>query len=341
MQKTFLLLTCLIAITSCASEQITPYKYTTKEREQGLPTYNIPSSSRFTTKRSNTDTSDIVYYITTPPQPSFPITILCGGSSSRNDITSIIHFHRYFLQEFLDLGIAVLTIEQQGVDGDIINTDEFIEHYTRSERLFDHQKVIDHLKVNPLKGWNGKLILLGVSEGGPIVTTLTTAYSDITIATINWSGAQGWSWRDELWVFMENLEKSIPWYFKFRMMLPKWMPFSVDFYLPHSREEFDCIMDETIYSPIIEKEFMGMTYKYHADALKNYPRPDYSKIKTPFLVVAGEQDTIIHSCDLFVQKAKNAGASITYLRIQDMDHYIRERPDVIVQSFEWLQKHIS
>jgi len=337
MKKLFIITVSLITIASFACEQITPYKYTTRDREQGLPTYNIPPSSRFTTKRSDANAPDVVYYMSTPTQSPFPIAILCGGSSSKNDINSIIHFHRYFLEEFLALRTAVLTVEQQGVDGGTINADEFIDHYTRSARLLDHQTVINHLKTNPPTEWNGKLIFLGVSEGGPLVTTLTTQYSDITVATINWAGTPGWSWRQELWAFMENLKTTIPWNVKLQMLLPGWAPFAVNFYMPDSKEEFDSVMDETIINPTTQKEFMGMSYKYHADALKDYPQPDYHNIKTPFLVVVGEQDTIIHSCDLFVQKAEEAGAPITYLRIPDMNHYIRERPDVIAQSFEWLK----
>jgi len=329
----------LMTIFSYSCAQITPYKYTTQERAQGLCTYDIPLSSRFTIKRSYTK-SDIIYYMSTPDKPSFPIAILCGGSSLKNDITSIIHFHRYFLQEFLDLGVAVLTVEQEGVDGNIIDANVFMENYTRSERLFDHCKVIEHLKTNPPSGWDGTLLLLGVSEGGPLVTTLTTLYSDRVVATINWVGASGWSWRDELWAFTTNIEKTIPWHFKLRMKLPKWMPFSIDFYLPQSRQEFDTIMDDALCLPTIENEYLGMTYKYHADALEQYPQPDYYAIKTPFLVVAGEEDTLIHSCDLFVEKAKSAGAPITYLRVPNMDHYIRERSDIIAQSFQWLKQHI-
>ena len=82
-----------------------------------------------------------------------------------------------------------------------------------------------------------------------------------------------------------------------------------------------------------------MSYKYHADAL-TYPVPDYSKLKTPYLVVSGAQDTFIRSSDLFVKKAKQAGANITYFRVADMDHYVRKRPDIIKRSFEWLKKEM-
>jgi len=332
----------LIVLTVHSAEEITPYKYSNQEGEKGLSAYQIPASSRFVLKRPNN--SELIYYLSKPQRQSFPIAILCGGSSSKNDICSIIHFHRYFLKEFLDLGSAVLTIEQQGVDGDVIHVDEFMEHYTRSARLMDHKQVIEYITSNSPKGWNGKFILLGASEGGPLVTSLTISYSEKILATINWSGAGDWSWRDELWFFIKDLERNIPWYFKWylkmRMILPKWMSSSVDFYVPHSREEYDGVMDEAIQDPVTSKEFMGMTYKYHADALKKYPKHEYDKLKTPFLVVAGTQDSIIQSCDLFVQKAKNSGASITYMRIQDMDHYIRHRPEVIEQSFKWLKEYL-
>ena len=177
MKEKYIIISLLLtATTKFASEEITPYKYTDQEREKGLAPYDIPEKSRFTIKRIEVNAPDIVYYMSKPSKPSFPIAILCGGSSLEDDITSIIHFHRYLLKEFLDLGIGVITLEQQGVDGNQINAREFMEHYTRSNRLSDHRTVIAHLKKHPPKGWNGKLIFLGVSEGGPIVTTLTTDY---------------------------------------------------------------------------------------------------------------------------------------------------------------------
>jgi dipeptidyl aminopeptidase/acylaminoacyl peptidase len=323
-----------------AAEEITPYKYNDKERIRGLGSYTIPEKSRFTVERAKEKSPDIVCYMSKPNKSSFPIAILCGGSSSKNDILSIIHFHRYYLQEFLDLGIAVLTIEQRGVDGDKTDCKEFMTHYTRSARLDDHQTVIENLKLNPPQGWNGKFIFLGVSEGGPLVTTLTTQYSDITTATINWCGAGNWSWRDELWTFLEAMKKEIPWHVKLRMRLAEWMPLAINFSLPKTRNEYDQIMDKTLADPDCSREFMGMTYKYHADAL-SYPTYEYDKIRTPLLVVAGSADTIIRSSDEFVGKAKEAHAPITYMRIPDMNHYVRKYPEVVAESFKWLSQQLG
>ena len=97
--------------------------------------------------------------------------------------------HRYFLKEFLDLGDALITLEQWGVNSNQVNVNEFMAHYTRNQRLIDHRSVINHLLKNPPEGWNGKLIFVGVSEGGRLVTALTTEYSGITLATVNWCGA--------------------------------------------------------------------------------------------------------------------------------------------------------
>jgi dienelactone hydrolase len=328
-----------------AAAEITPHKYRDAERQNGGPKYDIPPSSRFTTKRIGAHFNDIsapdsVYYVSRPARDKFPIAILVGGSSLEGDMTSIIHVHRYFLKEFLDLGVGVITIEQEGVDGPQMNKIEFMEHYTRSHRLSDHRTVIAHLKKHPPLGWNGKLIFLGVSEGGLIVTTLTTEYSDITVATINWSGAGDFSWRDELWIFMQDMIQNTPWHLKLRAQLPSWMPYSLDLYVPKSRKDHDHAMDETIKNPSAKLKLAGMTYKYHHDALIVYPKPEYEKIKTPYLVVAGVKDSFIDSSDAFVRKAKEVGAPVTYMRISDMDHYVRKREDVINDSFAWLKKQL-
>ncbi len=164
----------------------------------------------------------------------------------------------------------------------------------------------------------------------------------MTLATVNWSGAGDWHWRDELWAFLfgmrDELLNSIPWHIKIKSYLPSWMPYSVNVSLgPKTRTEYDDVMDKTLTDPTPEKEFMGMTYMDHVDAL-NWPDIDYKGLKCPYLVVSGAKDTFIQSTDDFVRKAKQAGVAITYLRVPDMDHYVLKRQDIVDQSFEWLKK---
>lgn len=315
----------LVTYTRCCTnehESITPYKFTSSDQ---LPSYTIPQSARFTAPRLHPQEPPIVYYFSKPTTEEFPIALICTGSSSEDSISSVIHFHRYFLQEFMDMGIGVITVEQWGVDGDSIDRLEFMKHYTRSQRLNDHIQAVESITAHPPAGWNGQFIFLGVSEGGPLVLSLTERYQHCCRATINWCGAGAWSWREELWAFIEAIRKNAP---------------ELDGELCLTRSEFDELMDTTVVNPTTNQKFMGMTYRYHSDAL-TYPCVDYAKLRTPVLVVAGAKDSIIQSCDQFIAQAESDGANITYLRVDDMDHYIRQRPDIIKQSFDWLQKTLE
>ena len=326
-----ILLLLLTQLSLWSDEEITPYKF-----EDELPTYEIPASSRFMVDRSGEPDNDIVFYRSLPESNNYPIAILCGGSSDKEHISSIIHFHRYFLQECRNLGLAVVTVEQWGIDGDEVDPEEFILHYTRSQRLRDHKEVINHLKANPFEGWNGKFIFIGVSEGGPLVTSLSTEYAEDTIATINWSGAGDWPWREELWAFLQQLIEMNP-------DCPHSFPLSecdTCFELLTTREKYDALMDLILENPTAEEYFLNMSYLYHNDA-QTYPNCNYEMLSRPFLVVSGALDTIIESSDEFVAKAYANGAPVTYMRISDMDHYVRRRPDIIEESFSWLRDQME
>lgn len=323
------------------SEEITPYKCTDEEFADGKLNYKIPESSRHTLLRK--DNSEIVYYLSKPAQKDFPIVIITNGSSSEDWIISSIFLHRYYLKEFLDLGIGVVTIEKRGVDGDKIAKKEFIEHYTCSNILKDHRIVIEHIKKDPPNGWNGKLIFFGISEGGNIATTLTYEYQEICLVTVNWSGASGLPWNEELWDFWKYFEKNelpnLPWYIKLKTKLPSWFPFAI-IPNPKSREDYDNTMKSIIQNPTSKLFYAGMTYKYHHDLLQVFPKTKYEAIKTPYLVVAGAKDSGIHSSDVFVKNAGKSGVPIFYFRISDMDHFVKNRPDVVKATFDWIEQQI-
>jgi pimeloyl-ACP methyl ester carboxylesterase len=298
--------------------------------------YNIPPSIRFTIEREES-ASPIVYYFSPPDTYSrgYPILILCEGSSSKGNIGSVFFIREYFAKRVQPLQVGYLTVEKWGVDGNHVDEKEFWCHYSRLQRLKDHLAVIDHLRECPPPGWSGELIFIGVSEGGPVVTDLSITCPD-TLATINWVGAGDWCWADELWQFFRSWKQSSFW-IRFYDAIPRWLPFSSD--IPSTRQEFDNLIDYIINNPTPNQWLGGMTYLYHADAILQ-PPGDYSRIRSPFLVVKGTADSDIESSDQFVQKALQAGASITYFRVEGMDHWLRKRPDVIDQSFDWLEQQL-
>lgn len=321
-------------ISSFTEQKITPYKFNSYEDID--PLYVIPNSCRFTTSRPSPGSPDLIYYLSTPNKSSYPIAILCEGSSNPSKLSSVIHFHRYFLEEFLDLGCAVLTLEQWGINGQEINEKDFMEHYTRSQRLEDHDTLIQHLIKNPPRGWNGQFVLFGVSEGGPIVTSLSEKYASLSTATINLSGAGDFPWVDELWIFIEKLKTKNP-------NCPHSVPLStcqscMD--LIGTKENYSLLMKTILENPSTDEFFMGMTYKYHADAMTYHPF-NLDKINTPFLAVAGGQDPAINSFDSFASKMESTNTCFSYYKIEGMDHYVRKRPDVIERVFDWLLEQLK
>lgn len=289
--------------------------------------YDIPSSIRFTCDRKDTS-SEIVYYFKKPviSTDNYPILILCEGSSLKGDLESVMFMFKYFEEQVAALGVGFITVEQWGIDGNAIDEETFFTHYSRTQRFNDHMQVIKHLEDHPPTGWNGQLIFLGVSEGGPLVTALTTSCSR-TLATVNWSGAGDWPWAEEVWAFFEDMRKK------------EGLPQEILKGIPSSKEEYDALVEQIKLNPSTTEWFAGMTYFYLADAFQQAPTK-YDRIRSPFLVVQGTEDSTIESCDEFVRKAKEAGAPIEYIRVEGMDHYIRKRPDIIDQSFEWLKNQI-
>lgn len=291
----------------------------------------IPPSIRFALEREGSDTP-LVYYFDQPDAENYPILILCEGSNMRGDVGSVFRIYEEFQERIHSFHEGYLAVEKWGIDGNSIDEEEFWNHYCWSQRLKDHLQVIRHLEENPPKGWNGKFVFIGGSEGGILVTDLTML-CDNTLATINWVGAADESWDDEVWEFFQHWKRS-SFLMRCYSAIPRWLPFSLDF--PETREEFDALLQEIRINPTPDKWLGGLTYFYFADALQRKP-VDYTKITTPFLVVEGTEDSALRSCDLFVEKAKRAGVPITYLRVDGMGHEIRERPDVIEASFAWLE----
>jgi hypothetical protein len=341
--KKLVIVFCVYSLAICTGGEITSHKFTDEEMGSGGPKYTAPEGSKHYAKRSTTAAPKILFYYNRPQKNSFPIAFFCTGSSSKNGIYSALQLHRYFLQECLDSNCALITLEQRGVNDQTINVDEFWANYTRTQRLIDHQLVIKSLVDNPPAGWNGKFIFIGCSEGGPLVEQLTELYSDATVATISWSGCSGaLSWRDELWTYMMpgGSETVFPWFIKLGWYLPRCVAEYFNIFCPKNRAAFDQIMDEIIKNPTFKKDFCGKTYAYQADAL-TWPKIDYTKLKTPYLVVSGARDIFVNSSDFFVEKAKEHHIPVTYFRVEDMDHFVLRRPDIVEKSFNWLRTIIK
>lgn len=286
-----------------------------------------PTSAQIDARMSiHHEDNETIFYFIKPAKNRFPIVVICQGSTTPDDIQSI-----WPLTEFAQFASlkdsGILVVEKDGVDAGKVDKDRFFANYTRSKRFHDHVAVIDHLIEKPPEGFDGRLVFIGSSEGGALANRLSIHYPQ-TMATINWSGASDHSWPDELWTWIEQARNEHPfltWFYTWWHKAPK------------TREEFDKVMAETLKDPSHKRWFLGMTYRYHADAI-NTLALDYKKIHAPMLIVCGTKDSLISSCDSFVSNAQHVKAPITYWRVEDMEHRISQnKQDIIPKSFEWLR----
>lgn len=288
--------------------------------------YEISENIRHTVNRD--DASKIVYYFIPHinTNKKHPIVIICEGSSLKGDLESVMRIHTAWglHQSLNQMGLSVVTIEKRGIDGNTIDEEEFFEHYTRTNRFNDHCNVIEALKSNPPVGWDGRLIFIGGSEGGPLALSLTLKYPNETLATVNWAGATDNAWPDQIWNFFHY---------------DSWLMWLIGLYeLPWSREKFYKKFEEIKHNPSSKKWFAGLTYRYHADVFEEKKRnTTYTTIRTPVLIVTGTEDTIIDTSDTFVDKAQQAGVPITYYRIDGMGHgVIDPKFGMIEKTLQWI-----
>lgn len=273
---------------------------------------------------------NIDYYFSKPVDvKNYPIVIIVGGSTDKEHLSSVVNFHKYFSTQLVGNKLGAISVDGWGININHTNESEFMAHYTRSQILSNYQQVINYIKKHPPIGWNGKLALLGVSEGGNIEVELNENKANDILATVIWSGAGDYNWRKELWANMQEISKEIP-----------ADCVSEDCQAVRSKQIYDKRMEYILQNPTPNQYFLNMSNMYMADAL-NYPTPDYAKMNGKILIVAGVQDTLITSSDEFYKKAKQNNVDITYWRIESMDHLIRKRPDLINNSFTWLAKELS
>lgn len=293
------------------------------------PTFSFDT---YSIKRNSVESSNVTYFVSKPKDvTSYPIVIMVGGSTDKQSLDSIVNFQHYFESDLNINHLGTLAVDKWGIDNQVINESIVMKHYTRTQILNDYQQVINYIQKNPPKGWNGKLAILGVSEGGPIAEKLAENNKIIT-AVVLWSGAIDASWRDTLWLDMHEIYNTV--------CIPLKNPIA-DCYDVETKDKFESRIDYILTKPSSESYFFNMTNMYVADGV-TFPRPDYAKLENKnVLVVTGAKDTIIEASDDFNKKSKQNNVKIDYWRIDNMDHKIRNRPDLISNTFIWLSNQLG
>ena len=255
---------------------------------------------------------DLQAYTYFPLEGSSPALLIIEGSYTHNKRPkSILRLFKPFERIIKEAKCGIVFMEKQGISPEHFNREKFHRLNTPSQRLSDHQKLLDFLKKNPPNGWNGNFIILGGSEGGPIAIKLSRVADPIACITLGGCGDQ--TFKEHIWHTIQNYRhgksiknKLIAWWYNF----------------PKNYLDFDkkCRLMKNDPSP--KKWWFGQTYLYWADSLDQEEKTAFLELNCPVLVIAGSKDLEESSTQRLVSQAEEKGKDVIYKRIEGMGHNV-------------------
>ncbi len=266
-----------------------------------------PVRYELTTKQGN-----LVYYVEKPDEEkTYPFLIAIEGSYV-NEVgpLTVLRLHEKLSSAILAWGVGLITLERRGADGKQINTDLFHFYNTPSQRLTDHLYLVHHLRKNNPPGWNGKIIILGGSEGGPIAIKLSRHVNPSVCIALVGCGDQ--NFKEYIWNVIQQM----------RPLCYTWVWPLVCWWcsIPNNRSKYDILCEMMKKNPDHKKWWFGQTFRYWADALDQCEVNDFLSLACPCLVVSGSKDVGCSSTDRIVERAKQLDKDVTYACIEYMDH---------------------
>lgn len=270
---------------------------------------------------------DLTYYTVVPSGvKAYPLLLICDGSYTHDEgpksVRKLIEGKDYFYQlALLDLGL--LAMERRGVCGESIDSKEYHKFNFPQQRLLDHLELIKHVQLCPPLGWNGKLIILGASEGGPLAICLAKHSCITPEACIPIVGCGDQTFKEYIWQHITRMpyfqasksrcgciKKIVQW---FSMKASK---------IPCSRTEYDKRCEAMNANPDPNKFWYGQTHLYWSKAMELNEEYDFLELKCPSLVISGAYDLGCEATDRLVQKAFAQKNDVRYLRIPDAGHFV-------------------
>lgn len=276
----------------------------------------LMATERFDVQRP--DGSRLVAYIDMPDQESFPIAIVLQGSQA----TSVLPQHEELREPLLSRGFAIATLEKKGIAGPgEIHQKEYDESNSLDQRIDDHLLLISKLRKRA--GWNHKLAIIGLSEGGEVGGAVA-ARTPETMAVLLFCSGGGWPRMEELL-----------WSFRKQLVGEKCSAHSIQAALVQSKDEFYKALENP--SPTLRA--LGFSYKYWSATLRHHLMDDLSKLHCPIYYVQGVQDNRIPvaSADYLVKALKDK-PDLVYRRIEHLGHDPRQDPQVFDDALSWLEQ---
>jgi pimeloyl-ACP methyl ester carboxylesterase len=218
-------------------------------------------------------------------------------------------------------GSGVLAIEKYGVSPTQPKTGfvdgcsaDFWHHDTLQQRVADAVQVIAHLRGAPW--WNGKLVIMGGSEGGAIAAMLAPLVPETRAVVIMSSGI------------------GVPVADLIRSAVP-----------PPVVAQLDAALAEARANPTGDKRFAGASYRWWADAARVTPAAMLLQTNVPVLLIHGERDQFAPVATARATRDLIAAAgrrNLTYWEYAGYDHFMMDavgvdhRPEVLKRVRAWI-----
>lgn len=290
------------------------------------------------------DGSEIQGYFYKPANcTQFPIMVVCQGSYvCQNELQSCKPLFDKIVRNFETEPIGILAIEKRGSYPDVCDLVEFNAYNTVSNRIADNIATIQALP-DIIDGWNGKLILIGGSEGTYVATALAEQLQDQVTALMLIAGAGYQPFKKEL---ISDF-KLQPWYARCYIRLfielphqPWYKRWFIRMFGAPERQmqhQFNCMQK----NPTPELMWAGQTYQYWADAQERNLLT-ILELNIPIYYMMGCKDTGFAAGKKLQESACRANRdNITFVWYKHLGHDLGDSFDTVMQDAkEWLYKRL-
>lgn len=269
------------------------------------------------------DESRGTVYINTPNAKTFPLVAYIDGSfpqSVKNNFNALSYL-------FAQKNIGLFAIEKRGMSEKEIDVAEFEAFDCYENRLSDYAQVVRELRES-VPAWDGRLILIGSSEGGKIAPKLSLLFKEKVAGVVLIGSGGGISFGDEIKYQIKQIARANnPDYDE------TWLETKIN-------EKFK----EILSSPHSLNQYYEKTHKWYSYYLKYDLLSDLLQIDAPILMIHGALDTHIPVASADQVKMAfdlNNKGNLTYCRDEDLGHSISKRIDIFLLILQWAEEGLT
>ncbi len=265
------------------------------------------------------------YFDRPDSEAEVPVVVFIDGSFE----TSVTISHDKLAARFNQRKIGLISLEKRGITLEKIDFNEFRAHDCFEERLQDYVLLLNQLKDRKIPGCNGRIVLLGGSEGGKIAPRLSLEFPIAVQGIVLIGSGGGLPFGEEMKYQYQKLIQLMGTFkqlsYKLRgLIFPK---------------EIENCYEKMLSHPESLEMYSSKTWKWFASYLRYDLLSDLLKVEAPIYMIHGEKDIMvpIKSADLVQVAFNQAGkTNLHYARYDDLGHALAGHEEVYALMLDWI-----